>query len=316
MAADKKYCSDILRAKLDWYIQAHSHSSLGGLNILKLFFETSYNDETIIEKIDDTKEIFENFAYSNDFDNILSNLKSNIDFIRGKIEDIISSAESDKGTEDFNADSQSSKKVLLTSKKKDELLSILNGIDENTLRIRNIISNPDYKEELKLNNIVFSSIVQIINQYPNVLYGDMINKNKALAGSKICLDVSIDDNLKLFSCGFQIQLMLYNLLSNAIEAIKDTGNISISATQKNNGIQIIFSNSPSIISQEELNNIRSKKFFSTKSKSRGNGLRIIFDVISNNEGSIDVDYDSDDKKLSFTLFFPNDGANSNLSRNN
>ena len=308
MTKNEESFSDILRAKLDWYIQAHSHSSLGGLNILKLFFELNYEDKIIIEKIEETKNIFENFAYSNDFDNILLNLKSNIDFIRNKIENIISNIKLKNSYTNFNdnsnTDSKSSQRKILTPKKMDELLNILNGVDENILRIKNIISNPDYKENLKLNNIVFSSLVQIINQYPNVLYGDMINKNQSLSGSKINLEVCIEDNLKLFSCGYQMQLMFYNLLSNAIEAIKNSGNISISATRKKDGVQIIFSNSPSIISKEELNNIKSKKLFSTKSNSRGKGLKIIFDVINNNDASVYIDYAEDEKKLSFIMFFP------------
>jgi two-component system nitrogen regulation sensor histidine kinase NtrY len=88
----------------------------------------------------------------------------------------------------------------------------------------------------------------------------------------------------------KIKRALINLIDNAIEAIKDKGQITISSrfVPENNSIQITISDTGQGIKPED----KSKLFlpnFSTKSKGAGLGLTIVDQIISDHHGSIKVE---------------------------
>jgi sensor histidine kinase regulating citrate/malate metabolism len=89
-----------------------------------------------------------------------------------------------------------------------------------------------------------------------------------------------------------MQLLLYNLISNAVEAIQDqkdsTGIISVLFEYKKEFVHIEIANTGKQIPQSVLKKIQSKKSVSTKGRHHGKGLQIIHDISEKYDANLTV----------------------------
>ena len=271
--------SSNINEKIKWYIKAHGHSSLGGLNLIWTYFEFN-NKKEIAEKIHEGIVLFENFGNSNNLKKEDENLKDNIEEIKNIIE-----------------------KEDIECNKKEELLEIMKGVKKNIERIEKIIENPNYEEKFKLEKILFSTIVQLLKRYPSVLYGDIIgNKGKDI-GNRIKINVKKAEE-EVMCCGYEIQLLFFNLLSNAIDAIKEKGNIYIELDYKEEKLKIDISDDGDLINEEDVKKILEKKEFSTKGRDHGHGLRIIDNIIEKYNGTMNIISNKEKKLVTFSIVLP------------
>ncbi|HSA07292.1 MAG TPA: ATP-binding protein, partial [Candidatus Gastranaerophilales bacterium] len=113
------------------------------------------------------------------------------------------------------------------------------------------------------------------------------------------------DNLPKLECyAGQMNQVFMNILDNAAQAIKETGNVYIRTKLKNNEIVIEFEDTGEGIEQEILNKIYDP-FFTTKPVGSGSGLglAITYKIIKSHNGKIVVE-SAVGKGTKFTLSFP------------
>jgi len=177
------------------------------------------------------------------------------------------------------------KKILNKNEKPDfnKINKYLEYIDTNTHRIDDIIKNIRvlYKNpELKKEKINIKDTAKSVIDY----YKSIINK-------KIDFLLNIDDNIEISGDNNALYQILNNLLSNAVDSIKDKGLIKISFEKNNNKKIMKVTDTGSGISQENINKIFDA-FYTTKStngKHMGLGLYIVKDLITKLGWKIDVE---------------------------
>jgi len=265
--------------KINWYIRAHAHSSIGGLNLIWTYFDMN-NKKVMSEKITALIKKFETFSSSKDLQSELKLLKDS----------------------SYNLANEINSLELLT-KEKEEFNSIMEGVSKNIERIENIMKNPGYKEDFKLSSLVFSAVTDILHVYPDTLYGDLIAKSDKNAGKKIKLEFCEPKNEPLvYVCGYELKLLFYNLLSNAIDSIKSSGNIRVCLTFSNDSFNVELCDDGEEISAENIEKIKRHEIFTTKGTKHGHGMKIIYDIVSKYGGRIDIE--SKNKNTCFDISFP------------
>jgi len=121
----------------------------------------------------------------------------------------------------------------------------------------------------------------------------------------------IEPDLPMVRCDFrQIQQVLLNLISNASEAMEGGGVLSISAMRagKNGFLEITISDTGCGISKEDQKNIF-EPFFTTKAEGTGIGLglSVVYGIITNHNGSIEVESEIG-KGSTFKVLLPIQGS--------
>lgn len=273
--------SGTLQEKIQWYIRAHGHSSIGGLNLMWTYF-TYQKQQELADIIEKTIEEFESFDESDDPNHQIKHIKIEVNMIEKNI--------------DY---------VPIEPEKKTELQEMLHGIYENIERIEDIISDPGYEEKFYLEDILDSAITELLNRYPQTLYGDLIGDKNQDESIKIHFDKH-GSSRKLVVCGYEMQLLFYNLVSNAIDAIQElddpSGIISILFDYKKEFVHVEIVNTGKQIPGDVLKKIQSKKSFSTKGAHHGNGLQIIYDIGEKYDANITVE--SNEGQTIFSLDIP------------
>lgn len=133
--------------------------------------------------------------------------------------------------------------------------------------------NPFKPEKFKLSEL-FS---EIETQYSRLL------ENKGIR-----LKISILDNHAVFWDKSQIKQAIINLIENAISAISDHGLITINAKKKESSlIQIEITDNGIGLHEESINKIFNL-YYTTKSNGSGVGLSVVQKIISEHNGTIDV----------------------------
>lgn len=270
-----------LQEKIQWYIRAHGHSSIGGLNLMWTYF-SYHQQKELADIIENTIDKFENFETTDDPTDQIRNIKNDMNLIEQNI--------------DY---------VPIESKKKDELQEMVQGIYENIDRIESIISDPGYEEKFYLEDILDSTITELLKRYPQILYGDLIGEKNQDETIRIQFRKK-GSSRKLIVCGYEIQLLLFNLLSNAIDAIQQQNNqqgiISILFDYKKEFVHVEIVNTGKQIPEKDLEKIKSKQSFSTKGIHHGKGLQIIYDI--GEKYNADVDVSSEPGQTIFSLSIP------------
>lgn len=246
-----------LQEKIQWYIRAHGHSSIGGLNLMWTYF-THLDQKELADIIEKTIEEFESFDQTEDPIHKIKHIKIDVNLLEKNI--------------DY---------VPIESNKKVELHDMLKGINENITRIESIISDPEYEEKFYLEDVLDSTITELINRFPQTLYGDLVGEKSQEESIKVRFNKK-GPSCKIRVCGYEIQLLLYNLLSNAIEAIQELKNkngiISILIDYKKEFVHIEITNTGKQISKNILKKIQSNASVSTKGAHHGKGIQIIHDI--------------------------------------
>ncbi|MFW6311595.1 MAG: hypothetical protein ACOC1K_05105, partial [Nanoarchaeota archaeon] len=117
-----------INEKIAWYIKAHGHSSIGGLNLILAFFDYNGNKE-IASKIKEAINLFKTFSNSDD-------IKVTILTLEQKIEEL----------------NQMITNLLISKEKKQEIMDILDSVNKNITRIQTINQNPGYEERFKISD--------------------------------------------------------------------------------------------------------------------------------------------------------------------
>lgn len=270
-----------IQEKIQWYIRAHGHSSIGGLNLMWTYFMYQQQKD-LADVVEKTIQEFESFDQSEDPKHNIKHIKVDVNLIEKNI--------------DY---------MPIEEEKKAELQDMLNGIYENIDRIENIISDPQYEEKFYLEDVLDSTITELLKRYPQTLYGDLIGEKNQRESIRIHFDKK-GSSRKLLVCGYEIQLLLYNLLSNAIEAIQEldskNGIISILFIYKKEFVHIEIVNTGKKISSSILKKIQSKKTVSTKGAHHGKGLQIIHDISEKYNANLSVE--STEGQTIFSLDIP------------
>ena len=159
------------------------------------------------------------------------------------------------------------------------LIEFINIIDEEAGKCNNIINDLRALTKQKQPEFQKVNIIKLIN---SIIAKDQIIpagiEKKILAEHEI-LEIEIDES--------QIDMVLSNLILNAVEAMKETGKLTVSAKRAGSNIEIQVSDTgPGIIEDN-----RKKIFeplFSTKKKGTGLGLFIVKNIIHLHNGEIDM----------------------------
>lgn len=95
------------------------------------------------------------------------------------------------------------------------------------------------------------------------------------------------EEIVLYADTEQLEQVLINLFSNAVEAMSGQGTLSVSAEEKNSHITIRISDTGSGMSRDTIEKIF-EPFYTTKDKGTGLGLAIVFNIIQKHHGEIQV----------------------------
>ncbi len=118
---------------------------------------------------------------------------------------------------------------------------------------------------------------------------DTVKLMKGYIPNKISVKIEIPENIKIFGNKSQIQQIFVNLIKNAIEAIKDEGEIQIKAVTENGKVKIMVKDTGEGIAPQNLSKIF-EPFFSTREKSGyGIGLFVVYNLVKEHEGNIYVE---------------------------
>jgi len=270
-----------IQEKIQWYVRAHGHSSIGGLNLMWTYF-TYQQQKELADIVEKTIQEFETFDQSDDPQHKIKHIKIDVNMIEKNIE-----------------------YVPIEEEKKTELQEMLEGIYENIDRIESIISNPKYEEKFYLEDVLDSTITELLKRYPQTLYGDLIGDKSQEESIRIHFNKK-GSSRKLLICGYEIQLLFYNLLANAIEAIQElenkSGIISILFDYKKEYVHIEIVNTGKQIPSSILKKIQTNKTVSTKGAHHGKGLQIIHDIGEKYNANLSVE--SAEGQTIFSLDIP------------
>ncbi|PMP93565.1 MAG: histidine kinase, partial [Thermodesulfobacterium geofontis] len=126
---------------------------------------------------------------------------------------------------------------------------------------------------------------------------------KGYIPSRISLYLDIPDNIEIWGNKSQIQQIFINLIKNAVEAIKEEGEIEIKAFQDGNKIKIMVKDTGEGIPKENLSRIFEPFFSTKKSGGHGMGLFVVYNLVREHEGTIWVESELN-KGTVFYIEFP------------
>ena len=181
-----------------------------------------------------------------------------------------------------------------------EMRNYLSVMDTEMNRVTNIVkdlltfarrSKPRI-EKVNVNSIVEQSLSLLENK---------------IKLQNVNLQTQLDETLPLVPCDFsQIQQVLMNLIINGTEAMSTGGELTIKTyhTPDNEFVEIEVADTGTGIPEEHLSKIFDP-FFSTKEagKGVGLGLSIVYGIVNEHKGSIDVK-SAKDKGTTFTIKLP------------
>jgi len=179
----------------------------------------------------------------------------------------------------------------------DDLKDLLKSCKEGTERTKNIVL--DLKNFSRLGEIVLTEldIPREIDTTLNILNNklkDRITIHKDFAS----------DLPKIEAYGGQLNQIFMNIIDNAQYAIKDKGDIYISAKREGDNIIMSFKDTGKGMSQTEIAKVF-EPFFTTKpvGEGTGMGMSITYKVIQNHKGSVTID-SKEGVGTTFTITLP------------
>jgi nitrogen fixation/metabolism regulation signal transduction histidine kinase len=133
----------------------------------------------------------------------------------------------------------------------------------------------------------FASVLRIYPpQKSEILLSTLIQKTISTANHilqnkdiKIHIDISPPHESPLFIDPIQIEQVLINILKNAVEAIEESGSITI--TLSDHGHHLCVADTGSGITQEVIDHLNQTPFYSTKTQGQGIGLMLIREILNN-----------------------------------
>ena len=164
--------------------------------------------------------------------------------------------------------------------KQDEVINMTSILRSESARVNNIIKQfLKFSKPPKL-NIQNVSSDKFINQILSIA---SVNKDN----NKIKISIDKCDKEMISIDEEQMKQVMLNLIQNANEAITDDGNINISYLKVNTKNVFLISDNGEGIDENEINKIFNL-YYTTKSKGTGLGLSIVQQIVSQHNGTIDV----------------------------
>jgi two-component system, sporulation sensor kinase B len=113
----------------------------------------------------------------------------------------------------------------------------------------------------------------------------------------------IEENLMVRGLSFEIKQVLINILKNAIEAIKENGEITASAVLHKDGqVMITIKDNGTGMPQDQIKSL-GRPYYSTKEKGTGLGLTVCYQIVKRMKGEIKVESQLN-KGTTFTISLP------------
>jgi signal transduction histidine kinase len=162
-----------------------------------------------------------------------------------------------------------------------EITDLLDGINEGSNRTSDIVKGLRTFSRLDETEYVFADIHEIINSTLTILNNKIDNR---ITIQKVYGEIGLIECMPS-----KLNQVFMNILSNAIEAIQDKGNITIKTTKNENHIRVSICDTGQGISNETIKHIFDP-FYTTKDVGTGTGLglSISLGIINNHNGDIDV----------------------------
>lgn len=172
------------------------------------------------------------------------------------------------------------------------LLEIKHGLDRMATIVRNLLSCS--RNEIPTGNKI--SFETALERAINSLSTEIYQK-------KIKIEKDIEKNLITIN-DFGLEIVLKNIINNAIDAMDDNGKISIKACKDNIYLDIAISDTGKGIKEEDIGKIF-EPFFTTKDidKGCGLGLTIVGEIVKNYSGKINVE-SKEKKGTTFNIKLP------------
>ena len=174
-----------------------------------------------------------------------------------------------------------------------ELLGAMPDANDKQKRLSHVIT----EESGRLNDIISEFLdfarPQALNRQECAL-DEIIRKNLSFLAPELeKKHIRVEDNLdgrsfKVLADQELLYRALLNVFINAIQAIKDSGRISVKIEKENKNYRIDVADSGQGIEDEVLRKIFNP-FFTTKQKGSGLGLSIVKKIIEEHQGTIDVE---------------------------
>ncbi|CAM3210205.1 ATP-binding protein [Paenibacillus lupini] len=160
------------------------------------------------------------------------------------------------------------------------------------------VSKPDLEEEPYVSIDLSVELDALTQLFQDQMYRVSVHKTLQNPGSYI------------FGKKNQLKKVFFNLLKNAFEAIPGNGFIYIEHMATENEVMISIQDTGVGIPQEKLG-LLGTPFYTTKENGTGMGLTLVFSVIYQHNGSIEVQ-SSEDGGTKFTITFPRETKNIRL----
>jgi two-component system, sporulation sensor kinase B len=121
--------------------------------------------------------------------------------------------------------------------------------------------------------------------------------------NSIKINKHIENDLMIKGMKLEVKQVLLNLLKNAIEAIKENGEITATASRhRDDRIMVMIQDNGTGISREQLK-VLGRPYYSTKEKGTGLGLTVSYQIVKRMKGEIQVESELG-VGTTFRIFFP------------
>lgn len=190
---------------------------------------------------------------------------------------------------------------LLKERNDREYIEIAESELENAIDIlQNLlqVSKPDLENEPYVSIDLIVELESLTQLFQDQFYRVSIHKNLQDPGSYILGKKN------------QLKKVFFNLLKNAFEAIPDKGSIHIEHRSTEDDVIVIIQDDGVGIPQEKLGMLGTP-FFTTKANGTGMGLTLVFSVIYQHNGSIEVQSE-ENVGTKITITFPKETSNIKL----
>ncbi len=191
------------------------------------------------------------------------------------------------------------------------------GINNEEIRNKalDVIEKSVEKSGNIINNLLnFSRISS--NKWEEVILCDFLSsitslENDLLKTSNIHVSLDCQSSIKLYTITESLEIIIVNLISNAVDAMNDGGEIRISCYAERDIIFFKFQDTGKGIPKEIIDNIFNP-FFTTKKSGEGTGLGlyIVYSEVQKLRGDIQVESEIN-KGTCFTMTLPNQKGDEN-----
>ena len=217
-----------------------------------------------------------NFIYTS-----LNPLKKNIGLIVNLLDKFID-LETFSDKDKFMQDIVILKKNINLNRRIDNIQSLIEGIVEGADRLVKIVRDMQYfnrnetkqNDEIEIGKNIESTLKLLEHKF----------------GTRIKIEKEYLSKAKIKANAIQINQVLTNIISNAIQAIENNGIINIRTYDKEENVYIEITDNGKGISEEIINKIFDP-FYTTKSENEGMGLglSICYEIIKNHGGNIYIE---------------------------